>query len=762
MTPGFYSGYQGGHEGGEGGMNGSMGQFMDPFYSQHSGEQDFSKYQFQFNEEDIGRYEQEFAQQSKREITQNVRQNIQDSRQLKEEAKQITQQLSRIAKRSGVYCPAVAEYEAALSTINTAVSVLENTTADNLATAQATRDQVYGSQDNPGSGVINRLHGYFDQDSGEFVQGADLGSCEAAGHSFRELDRLLEDIARAIKQAGKKDVDVSGLVALQAEIEAFKASPPADFFAQPDPNECGFGGGQGGGGFGPMPFNGGGFGGFSGGFEMSEEQKEMFEQFQSQFQGSVTQEVAQRGMQDFMPSEEELACMPGFARYMMQFHQKFGELMQNLHEGFESGNICGQIDQMIEMSDQFVDDSSYEEGISILTAGKAACEAGDLEKARKALFKMQRIGGGDDGDEGFGFDAEDALDEKLAELVNKEVAKQVQAILGENAKIIAALEEQVAQLTATLASLVDFTQASEDTYNQFVQLPNKEVILDPVEDVLNVFDDQLEKLSEEAADVVKKDTEDFLNDLIVWAPTEEVADVIAQEADATFTEIGSLDVEEEDYEENVEALWDEFVENSETLVASVTGEDRIESGQTCFTDVAEHFEDASQQWFYSVGENGCEAGIVKGDINGALDAGKEMNVAEFAAMVVNGFDLEPVDGATTVSGVNLGSATWAAPYLAALDRELREEGTSVAEVLDIDSATASISRIDVAEFIAHIAQLPEGTEVQGDVSLSGASADELAAAAAAFGAGIITGGNYDGTLRKGEGTAVLLRVLEQQ
>ncbi len=779
----------------------------DFYCEQNAGKQDFSDYQFNWDEENLRQYEDQY---SERELQQEASRLKQEAKQLKRDVAQSKQQLSRLEKKSGVYCPAAAEYSAAITTLETAISQWSNVTKDGYVTAVALRDQVYGTQDAPG--VMQKLHGYQDFETGEFVAGLDqqIGFCEGAGFAIRDLERAIKEATRMLAKAEAKGVDPEALSAWIKDAQELHDNPPADFFDPPNFEECGFGGGFGGpgpgpggfgpggpgGGFGPGGPGGGDFGpgfgpppGFEGGFGPGGpgggdfgpgfgpgpgDFGPGFDQFEG---NAKTSKVAQAGRGDFGgPSEEELACMPGFARHLSELMMRFGEIMQDVQHGFEQSGVCNILDEIasfVEAGDVPEEAEAYMPQIeAALSTGLAACEDGNVNVASKALRRLEQIKAKFEFGEDVGFNEDDYLDERLGDLtadLEERIAKQIEA---RYADLISQLEEKIAILSEQLAGAMDqlaqLTNIELDAEVTTV-LDNVAKASDDAQQVISsgVFDPVLGVASEWNAIVddldisasVESSVEAVINAVLQEVPTPEVADAIAREFDNMVT----LAKSEEDSDVVTEEI-KSFVENAEQYLASVKPEDAVEAGVAAFVDTTDH-----TQWFSGSAFEWKDSGIVQGS-NGQLQAGKEMNNAEMACMAANGIlGKEEVQRAATtpIPGINVAGLNWALPCVHAL----ADAGVPVTEVFD-EPMNQSMERYDAAQLIFTAGDLPEvdhDTAFEGlkDVSAVTALPDaEEEAMAALRSAGIMEGkqdGTFldpNGTLRKAEGAHLVNTLIE--
>jgi|GEM_PF-5338607 len=742
------------------------GQFFDPEKGFKG--VNFDKYKIRTDDFDPNQYKVKNVNMERGRLKGEVT-------RLKQEKKQLNESLTRLSKRSGVACPVATEYQAAVAQLESAVTSIEAATASTATTEQVQQalsllDGINGDPMKGKVGLFMKLHGYMDQDAGEFVPGLDqqIGGCEMLGEFVREVARRSKEIDSMVKRAEQSGIAkvVEAYKEIKAELDKAAADPVAwsgaslsEIMAPPS-SECfgGYGGGPGGGpsfgGFGSEGFGGPSFGsgpqgfgpqgfGPQGGPSYGPQSRAYVAQLEDDFREGFGDDENFEG--PMMPEMDE-DCMPGPQKYLFnklnKLFMNIGKIERQAHKEFESQMACKQLEQI----DGFVSSGHVpsfmkpflKEINGYLDEGAKACDAGDSKGAFAILKKMQslkdKVMKSGDFDESEFEDVELGVNED--NIVNNRL-KNIKESAGDelSAKALAALEarykdiiskledkiallsEKVAQMTDQLAKInVELSKDATLALNNVAKAP--EVAQETISAAVNT----VTEVAAETSDVIEskglsaateQKFEDFINTTLESAPTGTLASTIASELDSVTQEMAGSD------KKTAEKVLGEFITNAKKLIAAEKPEAKVEAGVAAFTDTVD-----PTSYIYSEAFKAKELGIVAGEGGKPVfGVSNEMNGAQMVCMgarTVLGKEATDAGSKEAIPGVK--GPEW---FNACANAMLESKFITLDELKNITNGDAAkpVNRADVAEAIhyvgVHAGVLPNVTSESKEEILQG-------------------------------------------
>jgi len=271
------------------------------------------------------------------------------------------------------------------------------------------------------------------------------------------------------------------------------------------------------------------------------------------------------------------------------------------------------------------------EAKDLVSEGLSACEKKDYDTAQQVMFKLDdlrgkanQLGFGEDREMSFGPQAKDLLrgsidDEELLRRLEEKLLSKMENRL----KLITeAVQRQVADTLAKIveSKFIEITDSLAKSLDNITYLPEKakNVALSNREQVTSVLDElEGKKVSSRVENELKTVVKDVLKENWSESAMSEIKNRLSDVAAVASSESDALAA--------IKELKNTIEEQREKDVAN-----QVKEGLRPFKDTT------PDAWFFGPAAVLKETGILKGTVDGLMDAGRNVALAEAAAMMVRG------------------------------------------------------------------------------------------------------------------------------
>ncbi|MBI5152145.1 S-layer homology domain-containing protein [Candidatus Peregrinibacteria bacterium] len=511
------------------------------------------------------------------EVSREI-QNIQ--REAKNFARDISRQkkdIERMTKKVGsTTCPAAAKAQALISEAEKAITELGSATAASWEDIEALRTKLENLRGGPNADVDEPIMQQF----GNIMP--QIGACEGLSQFVKEVQRfekeISKDLSRETKKGGMDEETLAGMKEILAKLQALEKNPTE----------------------------------------------------------GLTEEDMQNG--DFIRYLFEDNLQP-LREQMDELRRGAGDKMSKMGVCNALQSVKKEVEKQAgygEMSEEA--SSLLTEAQNLVTKGMSACDSKDFDTAQQVMFaleglkqKADQLGFGDKGFNEkmeFGPQARDLLQGSIddEELLKRLEEKLLSKMENQIKLITEAIQRQVADTLSKIveSKFIEITDALTKSLDNITYLSEnaKNIALSNREQVTNVLGEiEGKKVSAKVENELKDVTEEALKQNWSTSAMAEIKNKLSDVASVASSETDAL-AAIEDLRSTIEEQKTEDIDN------------QVEAGLRPFKDTE------PDAWFFGSAATLKDAGILKGTAEGAMDAGRNVALAEAAAMMLRGVGVE--------------------------------------------------------------------------------------------------------------------------